>query len=236
MNLDPSFIWTAFVELLPAIPTTLLLTLVAVVCGLSAGTVLALLRFFRVPVLGEIAAAYVAVIRGTPMLTHLLLIYAGLPLLIDGLSAQLGLGWNSAKIPLIYFAFLSFSVTASGYGSEVIRSGLLSVSRGQMEAAHSIGMTTAQALRRIIFPQALAASVPNLSNFVIGMLHASTLAFVVSVVDINAQAEIIASTNWKFFEAFLAAAAIFWAMTVLLERVTALIERRIKTYSRGGVA
>ncbi|KKC48597.1 MULTISPECIES: amino acid ABC transporter permease [unclassified Paenibacillus] len=236
MNLDPSFIWTAFLELLPAVPTTLILTLVSVVCGLSAGTALALLRYFRVPVLGRLAAGYVTVIRGTPMLTHLLLIYAGLPLLIDGLSQQYGWGWNSAQIPMIGFAFLSFSVTASAYGSEVIRSGLLSVNRGQLEAALSVGMTTAQALRRIVFPQALAASVPNLSNFVIGMMHASTLAFVVSVVDINAQAEIVASTNWKFFEAFLAAAAIFWGLTIVLERISALVERRINLYNRGGVA
>ncbi|ASS67917.1 MULTISPECIES: amino acid ABC transporter permease [unclassified Paenibacillus] len=235
MNLDPSFIWTAFLELLPAVPTTLILTLVSVVCGLSAGTALALLRYFRVPVLGRLAAGCVTVIRGTPMLTHLLLIYAGLPLLIDGLSQQYGWGWNSARIPMIGFAFLSFSVTASAYGSEVIRSGLLSVSRGQLEAALSVGMTTAQALRRIVFPQALAASVPNLSNFVIGMMHASTLAFVVSVVDINAQAEIVASTNWKFFEAFLAAAAIFWGLTIVLERISALVERRISLYNRGGV-
>ncbi|WP_127509545.1 amino acid ABC transporter permease [Paenibacillus humicus] len=236
MNLDPSFIWTAFLELLPAVPTTLILTLVSVVCGLSAGTALALLRYFRVPILGRLAAGYVTVIRGTPMLTHLLLIYAGLPLLIDGLSQQYGWGWNSAQIPMIGFAFLSFSVTASAYGSEVIRSGLLSVNRGQLEAALSVGMTTAQALRRIVFPQALAASVPNLSNFVIGMMHASTLAFVVSVVDINAQAEIVASTNWKFFEAFLAAAAIFWGLTIVLERISALVERRINLYNRGGVA
>ncbi|QJC50438.1 amino acid ABC transporter permease [Paenibacillus albicereus] len=236
MNLDLAFIAEALLKLLPAVPTTLLLTAVSVGCGLAAGSVLALLRLFSVPVLGRLAAGWVTVIRGTPMLTHLLLLYAGLPLLLDSLAGQLGSSWTSARIPMIAFAMLSFSVTASAYGSEVIRSGLLAVSRGQMEAALSVGMTVPQALRRIVFPQALAASVPNLTNFVIGMLHASTLAFVVSVVDINAQAEIVASTNWKYFEAFLAAAVLFWAMTLVLERIGAALEKRVNRYHRGGVA
>jgi L-cystine transport system permease protein len=170
------------------------------------------------------------------MLTHLLLIYFGLPMVVDGLSDQFGLGWNSAKIPMIGFAYISFSITAGAYLSEVIRAGLLSVERGQMEAAWSIGMTTPQALRRIVFPQALAASLPNLSNSVIGMLHASTLAFTVSVVDLNAKAQIVASTNWKFFEAYIAAALIFWGLTICIERMTGFIERRINVYSKGGVA
>ncbi|MFC5703016.1 amino acid ABC transporter permease [Cohnella faecalis] len=236
MTLDPSFIWTAFVQILQAIPTTLNITAVSMVFGLLIGTAVALVRTYRVPVLHPIAAAYVTVIRGTPMLTHLLLIYFGLPLIVDSLAEQFGWSFRSVSIPMIGFAYLSFSITAGAYLSEVVRSGLLAVSRGQIEAAHSIGMTLTQALRRIVLPQAFAASLPNLSNATIGILHGSTLAFTVSVVDINAQAQIVASTNWKFFEAYLAAALIFWGLTVLIERATALIEKRINVYDRGGVA
>lgn len=236
MKLDPGFIWTAFVQLLSAVPTTLAITIVSVLCGFVIGTVTALSRIYRVPVLSQLSTGYVTFVRGTPMLTHLLLIYFGLPIMVDSLAAQLGIGWNSARIPMIAFAFISFSITAGAYLSEVVRSGLLAVDRGQIEAAWSIGMTTPQALRRIVFPQALAASLPNLSNSVIGMLHGSTLAFTVSVVDLNAKAQIVASTNWKFFEAYLAAALIFWGLTILIERISGMIERRINQYSRGGVA
>ncbi|MFF2017441.1 MULTISPECIES: amino acid ABC transporter permease [Bacillales] len=236
MKLDPSFIWTAFVQLLGAVPTTLYITVVSVLVGFIIGTAVALIRIYKVPVLYPIAVAYVTFIRGTPMLTHLLLIYFGLPVLIDGLSAYFGWSFRSVNMPMIGFAYISFSITAGAYMSEVVRSGLLAVDRGQIEAAHSVGMTTPQALRRIVFPQALAASLPNLSNSVIGMLHGSTLAFTVSVVDINAKAEIVASTNWKFFEAYVAAALIFWGLTVLIERLTAVIEKRINLYNRGGVA
>ncbi|GGD67318.1 amino acid ABC transporter permease [Paenibacillus nasutitermitis] len=236
MKLDPSFIWTALVGLLSALPTTLYITIVSVVCGFIIGTVIALVRIYKLPVLSPIAASYVTFIRGTPMLTHLLLIYFGLQMIIDSLANQFDWSFRSASIPMIGFAYISFSITASAYMSEVVRSGLLAVNKGQMEAAYSVGMTTPQALRRVLFPQALAASLPNLSNSVIGMLHGSTLAFTVSVVDINAQAQIVASTNWKFSEAYIAAALIFWGLTFLIERATGLIEKRINVYNKGGVA
>ncbi|WP_276355082.1 amino acid ABC transporter permease [Cohnella caldifontis] len=236
MKLDPSFIWKAFVELLSVVPTTLLITVVSVACGLLIGTAIALIRTFRVPVLHPVAAAYVTFFRGTPMITHLLLIYFGMPLIVDGVSAFFGWPFRSSAIPMIAFALLSFSITAGAYASEVVRSGLIAVSKGQLEAAYSIGMTTPQALRRIVFPQAFAASLPNITQLFIGMLHGSTLAFAVSVVEINAKAQIVAATNWKFFDAYLAAALIFWGLTVLIERAAGLLERRIQLYNRGGVA
>lgn len=236
MKLDPAFIWTAFVQLLPAVPTTLEITVVSVLCGFLIGTAVALVRLYRVPVLHQAATAYVAFIRGTPMLTHLLLVLYAFPLLIDQAASWLGLPWNSVSIPMIGFAYVSFSITAGAYLSEVVRSGLLAVDRGQYEAAYAVGMTTPQALRRIVFPQAFAAALPNLSNSAIGMLHGSTLAFAASVVDVNAKAEIVASTNWKFLEASIAAALLFWGLTLLIERLTAVLERRFQSYNRGGVA
>lgn len=234
MKIDPSFIWTAFTLLLSAIPTTLVITAVSVIAGFVIGVIVAFVRIYKVPVLSHLAGAYVTFIRGTPMLTHLLLIYFGLPVIIDWVSAQLGWSFKSSSLPMIGFAFVSFSITAGAYMSEVVRSGLLAVNRGQLEAAYSIGMTTMQGLRRIVFPQALAVSLPNLSNSVIGMLHGSTLAFTVSVVDINAKAQIVASTNWKYFEAYLAAALIFWGLTLLIERMTAILEKRLNLHNRGG--
>ena len=236
MSLDYEFIWTAFIALLPAIPTSLAITIVSVGCGFLIGCAVVLSKQFQIPVLSQLGTAYVTFIRGTPMITHLLLIYFGLPVIIDGLAEALGLSFRSVSIPMIGFAFVSFSITAGAYMSEVVRSGLLAVNKGQLEAAYSIGMTTWQAMKRIIFPQALAASLPNLSNMFIGMLHGSTLAFTVSVVEVNAKAQIIATTNWKFFEAYLAAALIFWALTFIIERLTALTEKRFRRYHRGGAA
>lgn len=236
MKLDSGFIITAFFSLLTALPVTLEITAVSVIAGFIIGTIVALLRYFEVPFFRTIARFYVVIIRGTPMLTHLLLIYYGISVLIDGIAPHLGWTIKSSVIPMIDFAFVSYSITAGAYLSEIIRSGLLSVNKGQLEAAYSIGMTTVQALRRIVFPQALAASLPNFSNLLIGLLHGSTLVFALSIVDINAKAQIVASTNWKFFESYIAAAIIYWGLTILIERLTGLIESRVNRFNRGGVA
>lgn len=235
MKIDLQFIWTALIELLSVVPTTLAITAVSVLCGLAIGIGVALVRRYKVPVLNSIAASYVTFIRGTPMLTHLLLIYFGLPVIIDSLAVQFGWSFRSVSIPMIGFAYISFSITAGAYLSEVVRSGLQAVEKGQLEAAYSIGMTTRQAMGRIVFPQAFAIILPSLSNSTISMLHGSTLVFTVSVVDINAKSQIIASSNWKFFEAYIAAALIYWGITILIERLSALLEKRINIYNRGGV-
>lgn len=135
MKLDPSFIWTALVQILSAIPTTLYITVVSVLIGFVIGVAVALIRLYKVPLLHPLAVGYVTFIRGTPMLTHLLLIYFGLPVLIDGLAAHFGWSFRSVSIPMIGFAYISFSITAGAYMSEVVRSGLLAVDRGQLEAA-----------------------------------------------------------------------------------------------------
>ncbi|WP_040949830.1 amino acid ABC transporter permease [Gorillibacterium massiliense] len=236
MSIDFPYIGTALWKLLPALPTTLYITFVSVACGLIIGTIVAFARIYKVPVLSQLGTAYVTIVRGTPMLTHLLLIYFGLSMILDSLSVKYGWSFNSVSIPMIGFAYISFSITAGAYLAEVVRSGLLAVDKGQLEAAHAVGMTTFQGLRRIVFPQAFAAALPNLSNSLIGMLHGSTLAFTVSVVDINAKAQIIATTNWKFSEAYLAAALLFWGLTILIERGASFLEKRINVYNRGGVA
>ncbi|MBJ6363723.1 amino acid ABC transporter permease [Paenibacillus sp. GCM10012307] len=236
MKLDPGFIWTSFVALLSALPMTLFITVVSVGVGFVIGSIIALLRIYKIPVLQHIAAFYVTFIRGTPMLMHLFLIYFGLPALIDAISGAFGWTFTSASIPILVFVLISFSITAGAYLSEVIRSGILAVDKGQLEAAYAIGMKTPQALWRIVLPQAFAVSLPNLSNSLIGMLHGSSLAFTVTAVEIFAKANIVATTNWKYFEAFIAAALLYWGITVLIEKGVSILEKRINVYNRGGVA
>lgn len=235
MRLDLPFIWEAFVRILPAIKVTIELTLVSTICGLILGTLVAIIRVYKVPVLQTAARLYVTFIRGTPALTHLLLVYYGLPMAVDGLAQSLGWSFRSGQIPMIAFAHLAFTITAGAYMSEIVRSGLLAVPRGQLEAAYSLGMTRLQALRRIVFPQAFAACLPNLSNMAIIRMHGSSLAFMVAVVDINAQAKIVAASNLNYFEAFLAAAAIYWGLTILMERLAGWLEKRVNRYQQGGV-
>ncbi|AUO09058.1 cysteine ABC transporter permease [Paenibacillus jamilae] len=233
MSLDFGFVYTAFLGLFSALPNTLIITVVSVLAGLVIGIITALARIYNVPVLSQISHGYVTFIRGTPMLMHLLLIYFSLPLLIDAGTKHFGWSQQSKDVPYMVFALISFSITSGAYMSEVVRSGIQSVNKGQIEAAYAVGMTTWQVLRRIVFPQAFVVSLPNLTNSVIGMLHGSTLAFTVSVTEIQAQAEILASTNWKYLEVYIAAALLFWGLTVLIERISGFVEKKINVFNGG---
>ncbi|WP_408892684.1 amino acid ABC transporter permease [Paenibacillus taichungensis] len=236
MSIDINFIYTSFFQILKALPLTLVITIVPLIAGFGIGLVTALIRIYKVAWVYRIADFYVSFFRGTPMLMHLFLIYYGIPLIIDKLAARYGWAFQSSSIPILVFVLFAFSLTAGAYMSEIIRSGILAVDTGQMEAAHAVGMSTPQALRRIILPQAVGAVLPNLCSMFVGFLHGSTLAFTVSQMDILGKADVVASVSLKFLEAFIAAALIYWGLTVIVERITALLERRVAVYSKGGVS
>ncbi|OPA80119.1 cysteine ABC transporter permease [Paenibacillus selenitireducens] len=236
MQLDISFIMTAFLEILQALPLTLAITFVPLVIGFGIGIGIALIRLYEVRYIHRVAGFYVSFLRGTPLILHIYIVYLGIPMIFDRLSAHFGWGMNSSSIPLIIFIFIAFSLNAGAYMSEIIRSGILAVNKGEIEAAYSIGMTTRQAMWRIVLPQALLISLPNLCNMFIGLLHGSSLAFSISLLEINGKASIVASTNWKFVESYIAAAIIYWGLTLIAEQITGLLEKRLRTFAKGGVA
>ncbi|WP_068775857.1 amino acid ABC transporter permease [Paenibacillus sp. FJAT-26967] len=236
MQLDPLFIIEAFVDILQALPLTLIISVVPLLFGFVIGIGIALIRIYKVKGIHHLAAFYVSFIRGTPLLLHIMIIYFGVPLLFDNLAATYGWNVRSSIIPLVAFILVAFSINSGAYMSEAIRSGILSVNRGQLEAAYSVGMTTWQGMRRIVLPQALMGSLPNLLHKFIGLLHGSSLAFTISLEDLNGRANIVATSNLKFLEAFIAAAFIYWGLTLLAEQLTSLLEKRLNVYNRGGVA
>ncbi|MGG0742476.1 amino acid ABC transporter permease [Priestia megaterium] len=235
MIIDVPFIWTAFVEILKALPLTLLITIGPLLGGLLIGIAVAAVRINSVKIITPIANVYVSFFRGTPAILHIMVIYLGFPLFINKLSSYYGWDFNANSIPIVVFVLIALSFTAGAYMSEIIRSGLLAVEKGQIEAAYAIGMNRFQSMKRIVFPQAFALSLPNLCNIFIGFLHTSSIAFIVSQKELNGAANIVASNNLKFLEAYIAAALIYWMLTMLIEGITALLERKLTVYNRGGV-
>lgn len=235
MIIDVPFIWTAFVEILKALPLTLLITIGPLLGGLLIGIAVAAVRINSVKIITPIANVYVSFFRGTPAILHIMVIYLGFPLFINKLSSYYGWSFNANSIPIVVFVLIALSFTAGAYMSEIIRSGLLAVEKGQIEAAYSIGMNRFQSMKRIVFPQAFALSLPNLCNIFIGFLHTSSIAFIVSQKELNGAANIVASNNLKFLEAYIAAALIYWMLTMLIEGITALLERKLTVYNRGGI-
>lgn len=230
MQLDIPFIWTAFKEILPALPLTLLIAFTPIVLGLVIGIAVAFIRINDYKIIAPLANFYVSFYRGTPVIMHIMIIYFGLPILFESLF-EISLNF----VPIAVFVIIALALNAGAYLSEIIRSGILSVSKGQVDAAYSIGMTTFEMLKRIVLPQAFVSAIPNLTNILIGFIHATSIAFLVSVKELTGVANIVASSNLKFLEAFIAVGIIYWGVTVIIEIIAHMIEKKVTAYNHTGV-
>jgi ABC-type amino acid transport system permease subunit len=178
------------------------------------------------------AGVYVSFMRGTPLLVQLFLSYYGLPLVLRYLGESYGWQIDISQVPAIVFMYVSFSLNVGAYLSETIRAALISVSKGQIEAAASVGMTTTQTLRRIIIPQAAVVAIPNMGNTFIALLKDTSLAFAASVPEIMGQAKITAARTSNFFEAYIIAALMYWIICIVFEQLMRIGEKGIRKHER----
>ncbi len=227
------FMLSSVPEIIQYIPVTVLMAVASCIIGGFIGILLALARFFKIRVLSRIIEVYISFIRGTPMLAQLYLVYYGLPLLVKTLVELSGGEYNPNAIPKLVYAFTAFSLNSAAYMSETFRSALESVDKGQMEACYSLHMSTFQALKRIILPQAFVTALPPLGNSLLSLVKDTSLAFSISIVDLMAGAKIIASRSFRFFEIYIVVSAIYWIICIILERLIALTERKIKKFEKG---
>jgi cystine transport system permease protein len=202
---------------LGAIAGTIPLALSSFAIGLVLALSVALMRLSPVRVVSGIARFYVSVIRGTPLLVQLFVVFYGLP--------SIGI-----VIPPWPSAIIAFSLNIGGYGAEVIRAAILSVPRGQWEAAYMIGMSPALRLRRIILPQAARVSVPPLSNEFISLVKDTSLASLILVTELFRQAQKVAAFSQEFMLLYLEAALVYWVICLVLSTAQSRIERRLDRY------
>ncbi|HWR39599.1 MAG TPA: amino acid ABC transporter permease [Patescibacteria group bacterium] len=217
------------------VPVVLLLSVLPLVAGLLLGTAIALVRLLRVPVLAGVLTVMVVFLRGVPLVLQLTILYLAVGLSFDSVAQFFGLGMTSKDISATWIALVGLTVNATVYLSEVMRTALQSVGAGQYEAAYSVGMTTSQVFRRIVLPQALPVAVPLIGNNFIGLIKGSSIASLISVVEVINATLYEASGNYKFLEAYVAVALIYWVLCISVERLTALLENRVGVYGNSGV-
>lgn len=224
------FDWKLVFEKIPVLlkflPVTLELTAVSLVIGYAVGFLLAMIKIKKIPVLYQLATLFVSVVRGTPIIVQLYLTYFGIPILLKYINYYNGTDYNINLIPPIVFAFVALGLNQSAFDSETIRAAIQSVDKGQIEAAKALGMTGGQMFRRVLFPQAITVAIPPLGNSIIGLVKGTSLAFTCSVVEITAQAKIMAGSNYRYFEAYCSIAIIYWVVTIILEQLFKFIEKK----------
>lgn len=196
---------------------TIPLSLVSFVLGLILAIIVALMRLSANGLLRGIARVFVSIVRGTPLLVQLFVVFYGLPTIGIVLPP-----WPSAIIAL--------SLNVGGYASEVVRAAILAVPRGQWEAGYTIGMSNGMALRRIVLPQAARVSVPPLSNTFISLVKDTSLASVILVTELFREAQQIAAASSEFLVLYIEAAVVYWLICLVLASGQSMLERRLDRY------
>jgi len=199
---------------LEGLRNTLLLTITSYTFGFLIGLPVALMRVYGVKPLKVLALIYVELIRGTPMLLQLFIIYFALP--------QLGI-----VLDPVTAAFLGIGINSGAYQAEYLRGALRSVPQAQWEAALSIGMTKAQVLGSIIVPQALRVAIPALANEFIYLLKYSSVAYFITVVELVYAGKIVGSATFKYLEVYTLIAVIYLALGVLFMKLFRELEFKL---------
>lgn len=198
--------------------TTLWIAVVAQTCGVIIGLFLALMRISRYPILSWIARFYIWIFRGSPLLVQILILYFGIPEIFPALTRF---------ITVYSAALIAFSFNEGAYMAEIIRAGITSVESGQMEAAKSLGMRYALAMRRIILPQAARVIIPPLGNEFNNMLKTTSLASVIALYELTYTAQTLGSQSFDYFELLIVATFYYLVMTTLWGYVQNWIERNL---------
>lgn len=204
---------TIIIDSLPSLLKATLMTItlagISIIIALIIGFFTAIIRIVKVRILNGIASSYVSIIRGTPLLVQIFVIYYGLP--------QIGIALDP-----ISSGVMALSLNAGAYLSESFRASILAVDNGQMEASLSMGMTYSQALKRIILPQSLRIAIPTLSNSFIVLIKDTSLVSVITVTELLQMSSLIIAKTFEPLTVYLIAAAIYW---ILITFFTTLLDK-----------
>ena len=224
--MDLNYIVNTFLVTLKGIPVTLIIMIVAILLSFIPALLLALGQIYKVRGVRTFSVVYLAFIRATPPILLNLFFYSLFPSLLNQIFKSLGSQVDVFKFNPLYYAFIIYSLMTTGSLSEILRSAILTVDKGQLEAAQAIGLTNFQAYRRIVFPQALRSALPNLANLVINLVKGTSLVFVMTVKDITALAKIEASHSYQYSESYLVIFVIYLIICGLIQWIFRGLEKR----------
>lgn len=226
MLFDLSSAIEIFKTTLLGIPTTILVTVGTLAVSLPLGLLIAVIRVNHFRILDQLAAIYVSVIRGVPLVIQIFLIFNIVPRLVVTVTQSRDI----FHVNPILYAFLVFWLGYTALLSEVFRSAIIALDPGQLEAACSVGMTAGQAYRRILLPQMLTSALPNIGNITLGLIKGSSLVYLMGIQDITAYAIIAAAGNLRYFEAYLDIFIIYLVICVAVNKLFEKVEIHLRKY------
>lgn len=220
MRFDFEFFFYCFPRLFLKVPFTLFLGCIAFLCAFALGLILEILRRSNIKPVRQIIAVYISFFRSTPYMTQLFIFYFGLPQVIVALRSI------SAETALV----ITIAMNSSAFIAEIIRGGLLSVDKGQKEAALSIGMSSFSMMKEIILPQAFVAALPSLGNAFVGMIKNTAVGFTIGVIELLSLAKMMGAAALNFFEAYVAAGIVYWLIVIAVDYLQKKLEKKVYHY------
>lgn len=219
------FSWDYVIEYFPYIiakfPVTVKLVFIPFIISFLLGFSIAIVRLKKVPVVDGILKLFVSYIRCTPVITQMFVVYFGVPVLLQNIGID-AYEWEPTA-----FVYIAFSLNISAFLSEIIRSSILAVPAGQMEAGYAVGMSSFQTMRDIIVPQALKISLPMVGDLFIGLFQATALAYMVNVIDMVGKARNLGSLKGHTLEAYICCAIVFAVISLSLELLLRYMNKRL---------
>lgn len=232
MDLNIPYMIDTFLLALQGIPITLFITIVSLVIAFPIAFYMSLAKIRRTRVANKLVTVYVSLIRGTPMVLQILIVYSLLPSLMNYISLQFHLGIDVFAINPLLYAVIVFAISSSAALTEIFRSALLTVDRGQLEAAYSVGISSVQAYLQFIIPQALVSALPNICTLTVNVIKGTSLAFLMTVKDITAIAKVEAAYGYNYIESYLDIFIIYILVCSFTQFLFSFAERRLGAYRR----
>ncbi len=233
MKIDWDFVREAFPEVIKFIPVTLQLTFITFLISFPLGVVLALINHHNVKGLSKIVRVYISLIRGTPVLLQIYVIYNILPMILTDFLESIGSDFKVYSLSAKLFAYIALSISTTVTISEAIRSGLVTVNKGQREAAKAVGLNNFETFFHVVFPQAFAAAFPVIVNGFVDLIKVTSLAFLMTVVEITGKAKLLGGMELRYLEAYVTVAFVYIILIVTVELIAKPIEKKLNVY-RGG--
>lgn len=226
MNVNIDAVKESFLSALDYLPKTLELVLIPLLFGIVFGTLIALVRVYKIPILSQFFSCLIPVYQGIPIVIALLIYHLLYLMKCDDILKFFHSSKTIADVDNMIVGLFALSCMMICNASEVMRGALLSIDQGQSEAAYAVGLSKVQTIRRIIIPQMFPVAIPTMVNITVGLIKATSIVYAVGIAEVLSGALVPASRRYTFFEGYLAAALLYWILTVAVEMLYKLAEKK----------
>ncbi|MFT8361994.1 MAG: amino acid ABC transporter permease [Sporolactobacillus sp.] len=205
-------------------PVTLYMTVMSTLLALLFGMVSAAIIKRHCPILAKLFQLINSFLKGVPVLVILFIFYYSLPPLLATVATGMGMHYNVQQTHALTFGIIAFGITYIPYMSDMLITSYDAVPKGQLEAGYAIGMSTMQAMRRIIIPQMIVISLPVFGNHLVNILKATALAYMINILEMMGAAENYAAGTQRYMETYIVVALIYWAICIAFDKAFVFIE------------